>query len=160
MVTFIFDIQIDQDMLERLGEQYNSRLPEFMKSIGLGHVEDADGKSIIYEDGELEFMGISEAVQQLRFRVLFQRELLNTTPAIAILFPVDKVCEFFKTFKNSSISKCASEIKEKGIDGEMLYLADNKVLCELGIPSVGFRHVKNRFESEVKEALDNIDKVE
>ena len=147
-------------MLKRLGVQYSSKLPQFLESIGLEDVEDAGGKSIIYTDDELEFIGISEAVQQLRFRVLLQRELLNTTPTVAVLFPVDKVCEFFRTFKNSKIKECADEIKEKGIDGEMLYLADQKVLCELGIPNVGFQPVKDRFELEITDALDKVAKVE
>lgn len=143
-------------MLERLGEQYEDRLPHFLKDIGLGDVQDPVGNSIVYTDGELEFMGISDAIQQLQFRVLFQRELLNNTPTVATLFPVHKVCEFFKAFQNSSVSKCADKIKEKKIDGEMLYLADNRVLSELGIPNIGFRYVKIRFKSQVKQALEQL----
>lgn len=140
-------------MLERLGQQY-TKLLNFLEENGLDkgiNTNYAIGDIITFNDDELGFVGFTSSIQRLRFRVLFQRELLHKTPAVAIKFPVEKVSEFFK--KDQVIAEFADKIEMNEIDGEMLYLADKQVFIELGIPNLAFRPVKKSFEAEVRKVL-------
>ena len=88
-----------------------------------------------------------DAIDRLRFRVLFQRELLKQPSPVAVAFPVERVIEFFKNKR--SLAKYAAAIEEKDIDGEMLLLADSEALKLLGIPATGIKLINEQFKTLV-----------
>lgn len=143
-------------MLERLGKLYEGFVG-FLEGIGLPECAEnveADGFKgdiITACDEELIDLGMSRAIDRLRFRVLFQRELLKKTPEVREAFPVDQVAAFFK--EKRVLAKCAAAVEENGIDGEMLLLADNEVLKELGVPAAGVRVIRNQFMERVAQSL-------
>ena len=131
---------------------------EFLNSIGLTQAADIvanDGFTgdIITDDDEVLKDIEMDAIGRLRFRVLFQRELLKQTTPVAVAFPVERVVAFFE--KKHVLAKCAAAIEEKDIDGEMLLLADGEALKQLGVSAAGVKLIKGQFKNLVLETLGN-----
>ena len=148
----------ERKVLERLGKQYQGfvsyleglELPEFAQMVS---DSEFDGSIITATDEVLIDLGMENAIDRLRFRVLFQRELLKKTSEVAKMFPVEKVASFFRERK--LIADCAKAVEENGIDGEMLLLADKEVLEQLGVRAAGVLMIKNRFQDKVFQSLSS-----
>ena len=108
-----------------------------------------DGGDMIveFDDDVLKEYKLSNAVDRLRFRVLFQRELLQQTPQVAIAFPVEKVSTFFSSIP--LLQACVPAILKNKIDGEMLLLAGDDVMKELGVSKAGIKLVRKQFRAVV-----------
>ena len=138
--------------LMRLGKQYRG-FDSYLEGLGLHDVaqivrENGFKGSIITANNEvLADLGMDSAIDRLRFRVLFQRELLKKTSEVAEKFPVDRVVAFFREKK--LIARCAAAVEENGIDGEMLLLADKEALEELGVHAAGMWIIKDQFQDIV-----------
>ena len=152
---FMTCLSVDCLELQELGSQY-ADLFEFLNSMRLSEVaENAKdleftGDIITENDEVLKDIGM-DAIDRLRFRVLFKRELLKQTSPVAVSFPVEKVVAFFREKPN--LAKYAAAVEENGIDGEMLLLADGDVFKQLKIPAAVVKFVKQKFS---KLALETV----
>ena len=159
----------EREILERLGKQYQG-FDNYLKSLDLQDfaqtVRDngVKGNIITASDEVLAQLGLDSAIDRLRFRVLFQRELLKKTSEVAEKFPVDRASEVAEKFpvdrvvaffrERKFIASCAAVVEENGIDGEMLLLADEEVFEELGVHAAGMWMIKDQFQDEVLQSLD------
>ena len=147
----------DRQELTDLGSQYVD-IVEFLNSIGLTQAADIvandgfTGEIITNNDEVLDDLGM-DAIDRLRFRILFQRELLKQTVPVAVAFPVKRVVAFFK--EKRLLAKYAAAVEENGIDGEMLLLADGEALKQLGVSAAGVLLIKGQFKKLVLETLGN-----
>ena len=146
---------VELQKLAEHGNQY-SDFVSFLKSIGLSEVAEnvkADGFTgdlIADDDQILKDIGM-DAIDRVRFRVLFQRELVKQTSPVAVSFPVQKVVAFFN---NSRIlAKHAATVEEIGLDGEMLLLCDGEAYRQLGIPAAGVKLINAQFKNLVLETI-------
>ena len=138
LIIIIFSHSSECKKLEKLGNRYKEFV-KFLKGINLPECANCveenglDGGDMIAvsDDEILKEYGLRNAVDRLRFRVLFQRELLQQTPQVAQAFPVEKVATFFSS--KPLLKACVPAILENKIDGEMLLLAGDDVMKELGI---------------------------
>lgn len=147
-------------MLERLGKRF-SEFVDFLESIGLPEVAENvkldgfEGDIITADDAILDDLGMTP-IDRLRFRVLFQRKLLDITPKVAVSFPVEAVVAFFK--EKRFLNKCAPAIQKYELDGEMLLLADGEVMEQLGVPAAGVKLIRSQFrELALKAHVDTHD---
>lgn len=145
----------DLQELAELGDQYADFFG-FLKSIGLSEVAEnveADrftGELIAKNDQILKDIGMN-AIDRVRFRVLFQRELLKQTSPVAVSFPVEKLVAFFN---NSRIlAKYAAAVEDIGLDGEMLLLCDSEAYRQLRIPAAGMKLINTQFRKLVLETI-------
>ena len=151
----LYVLFVELQELAELGNQY-SDFVSFLKSIGLSEVAEnveADrftGDLVADNDQILKDIGM-DPIDRVRFRVLFQRELVKQTSPIAVCFPVQKVVAFFN---NSRIlAKHAATVEEIGLDGEMLLLCDSEAYRQLGIPAAGVKLINAQFKNLVLETI-------
>ena len=73
------------------------------------------------------------------FQVLFQRRLLG-----GVVHSLQTVLDFLEHY---NLDKYSATFKEKGIDGDLLLEADDRVLKELGVNSaVDRRRIKTQYK--------------
>ena len=99
---------------------------------------------------------MTSAVDRLKFRVFFQRELFEKVPEVAEVFGVKEVVEFFKGSRIPLLKQYASIMEIKKIDGELLLLAENDALKELEFSAVGVRLIKKHFTATVLQRLCSV----
>ena len=151
----VFCLHVDRHELADLGNQYVD-IVGFLKSIGLSEVAENvevdgfTGDLIVENDEILNDIGM-DAIDRLRFRVLFQRELLKQTTPVAVSFPVQKVVAFFKNKR--ILAKYAAAVEEIGLDGEMLLLCDSEAFRQLGVPAAGVKLINAQFRKLVLETI-------
>ena len=142
------------EKLIRKGSEYEGTiLVKFLEKIGLSectrNVGELDGSDLILGDDKLlAELGLG-AIDRLRFRVLFQRELLQETSDVAQALPVGILTTLFKSEENPKLAQYASMIETNGIDGEMLLLAEPDVITELKIPAVTAMVMKKRLKEQL-----------
>ena len=146
--------------LQELGNDYKEfvkflkgiNLPECANCVEENGLDDYGGDMIVESKDEvLKDYGLRNALDRLRFRVLFQRELLQQTPEVAKTFPVEKVVTFFSS--KPLLKACVPAILENKIDGEMLLLAGDDVMKELEISVAQNKVVRKYFRKLVLDTL-------
>ena len=152
--TWYFFFCAECEELDRKGSEYEgTQLVKFLEKIGLSQctrkVGELNGSDLILGDDELlADVGLG-AIDRLRFRVLFQRELLQETSDVAQALPVGILTTLFKSEENPKLAQYASMIETNGIDGEMLLLAEPDVITELKIPAVTAIVMKKRLKEHL-----------
>ena len=148
------------EKLQELGNDYKEfvkflkgiNLPECANCVEENGLDDYGGDMIVESKDEvLKDYGLRNALDRLRFRVLFQRELLQQTPEVAKAFPVEKVATFF--ISKPLLKACVPAILENKIDGEMLLLAGDDVMKELEISVAQNKVVRKYFRKLVLDTL-------
>lgn len=89
---------------------------------------------LVATDEILQEIGIVSALDRLKIRIHFKREMSGGLSALAEKYPVDKVIALLK--ENNMSAKYQVAIEEHEIDGELLTEASCDVLQEIGIKSI------------------------
>ena len=120
-------------------DQYASAFEEF----------EVSGELLIqFQDDELKEVGVISALHRLKIRVYFRRLVLGSKE-LADQYPPKMIAQFLEESKQ--LKQFASSFLENEIDGEMLDMASDEVLKELGVEmGVHMRMIRTKLKSHLE----------
>ena len=103
---------------------------------------------IVFQDKELQEIGIESALDRLRIITYFKRLVAKSSNPIAERYPVETVYQFLDETK--PFQQFATSFKDQGIDGELLLNASDEVMKELGVTTGVHRlMLRQKFKAKV-----------
>ena len=136
---------------EKLASSWDGNaLANFLKSIGMEEsaeevlANDVSGDIVVNNDAAQADLNMN-AVERLRFNILFSRRLVKETSDFARKCPVDVVVDFCKQHKILNHKSIIEAVTKNSIDGEMLTTAKDSALEKLGIPALGKGLIKKKL---------------
>lgn len=145
---------VAEEMHRRAKDLSLSDILEFLDRWGLSHYKkifediEINGALLIqFQDDELREIGITSPLDRLRIITYFKRMVVKSS-GIADLYPVDAVFQFME--ETRPFQQFAATFKAEGIDGELLFNANDEVMKELGVTTGVHRlMLRQKFKTKI-----------